>query len=165
MTEYVVNDGASLVFSPSSYTLENQKADGMYDKFSVNGGTLAFPSGIDAKASSSSIASNNVQQINHIAGTVVFGGDFTSDRSWMYTWSGGALEIVGDCAFGDNVTLGIPPGTTVSIHVAEGKTFSVQKFEADSSVTVLKSGGGVLELGSTEARIVDVDRGLRMLVM
>ena len=169
MTEYVVNDGASLVFSPSSYTLKYQEADGRYDKFSVNGGTLWFPSGINAKASSTSIAWGNVQQVNHGAGTVVFGGDFTSDLPWLYTWSGGTLEIVGDCAFGANVTLSVPSDTTVSLNVAEGKTFSVQKFVADSSVTILKSGGGVLELGSTKARIVDVDsggaRGLRMLVM
>ena len=169
MTEYVVNAGASLVFSPSSYTLMYQEMDGRYDKFSVNGGTLAFPSGVDVKASSTSIAWGNVQQINHSAGTVVFGGDFTSDLPWLYTWSGGMLEIVGDCAFDANVTLSVPSGTTVSLNVAEGKTFSVQKFEADSSVTILKLGGGVLELGPTEARIVDVDsgcvRGLRMLVM
>ena len=65
--------------------------------------------------------------------------------------------------------MSIPSGTTVSLNVAEGKTFSVQKFVADSSVTILKSGGGVLELGPTKARIVDVDSGgaraLRMFIM
>ncbi|MBR2838009.1 MAG: DUF4874 domain-containing protein, partial [Kiritimatiellae bacterium] len=124
MTEYVVNDGSSLVFDPSSYLLRNQGASGRYDVFSVNGGEVSLPGGLNVTADSGSTSQNNVQQFNQAGGTVTFGGSFVSALPWAYTWSGGALNVTGDCAFGANIALVVPASASVALDVAAGKTFS-----------------------------------------
>ena len=150
-----VVDGATLVFSPSSYCSVNQdKGEASnHDEINVSGGTASFPRGIDVTANDTSAATAALQQFNQGGGTVVFGGSFTSALPWTYTWSGGTLGIIGDCAFGANVALTIPASATVTLDVADGKTFSVPSFTADSTAVVTKTGGGVFAFAPTEARI------------
>ena len=146
----LVADGGELVFAPSSYSISSWgRSENDHDEINIVGGTASFPNGI-AMTGTSSTPNNQLNQSN---GTVTFGANFTSAMDWDYTWSGGTLGITGDCAFGANVALSIPASATVTLDVANGKTFSVPSLTADSTAAVTKTGGGVFAFAPTAARI------------
>ena len=145
-----VASGGVLIFAPKSYAIHSWgRSDDDHDEINIGGGTASFPKGIEMTGTSST--PNN--QLNQSNGTVTFGGNFTSELPWTYTWSGGMLNITNDCAFGANVALTIPADAAVTLDVANGKTFSVSSFTADSTAVVTKTGGGVFAFAPTEASV------------
>ena len=149
---WTVPTGAVLRFAPSAY--ENFTSDSVSsaagDVFDISGGTAYFSNGLAVTGGNQYYAN----AINHSAGTVTFGGNFTSaETGWTYTWSGGTLNITNDCAFGNNVSLVIPASSTVALDVASDKTFSVPSFSADSTASITKTGAGIFALAPTEAAI------------
>ncbi|MBR2837752.1 MAG: hypothetical protein IKE55_03110, partial [Kiritimatiellae bacterium] len=114
-------NGGTLLLAPTSYVVASWGRSGDdHDEINVNSGAASFPNGIAMTGTSST--PNN--QFNQAGGTVTFGGDFTSAMNWDYTWSGGALNVTGDCAFGANIALVVPASASVALDVAAGKTFS-----------------------------------------
>jgi len=143
--------GGVLVFAPSSYAISSWGRSGSdHDEINVSGGTVSLPNGIVMTGTSST--PNN--QFNQSGGTVTFGGNFTSELAWDYTWSGGALNVTDDCIFGANIALAIPASASVTLDVASGKTFSAPGFTADSTATITKTGAGVFAFAPTTAHII-----------
>jgi hypothetical protein len=154
-------DGGELLFAPSSYTIPSWgRSDGDHDEINICGGKAYFPNGIAMTGS----ASTPGNQVNQTGGEVSFGGDFTSEMPWTYTWSGGTLAISDNCAFGANVALTIPANSNVTLDIAKGKAFSAPTIVADSTVTITVTGGGAFTFGPTSARIVVKDSGTRLIM-
>ena len=146
-----VKTGGILRFSPTSYT-QTSHTDSINDKFTIDGSasSIVFPSGLTVLGGNSSY--NNT--ITQSGGTITFGGDFTSANSpWTYTFSGGTLVTTANCAFGGNVSLVIPASASVTLDVASGTTFSAANFNADSTATIVKNGGGTFAFAPTTAPI------------
>lgn len=158
MTEYKVQSGSTLLFNPVSYTLKNQNAGDRLDKFTVQGGSVNFPSGLAVASDSNSKA--NSQQLNQESGVVTFGGDFTSEAPWTYTFSGGTLAVTDNSAFGQNIALTIPASASVTLDVATDKTFSAANFAADSTAEIKKTGEGTFVYAPTTAAIAVNEGGI-----
>ena len=142
--------GGRLVFSPTSYGQASWGRDANdHDEINVSSGAAVFPNGI-SMTSSYTVAHQFGQQ----DGTVTFGGSFSSATPWTYTWSGGTLEIVGDCAFAANISLTVPASAAVTLDVAAGKTFSAPGLVADATATITKTGAGTFSFAPTAASIV-----------
>lgn len=149
---WTVPTGAVLRFAPSAY--ENFTSDSVSsaagDVFDIRGGTAYFSNGLAVTGGNQYYAN----AINHSAGTVTFGGNFTSaETGWTYTWSGGTLNITNDCAFGNNISLVIPASSTVTLDVASGKTFSAPGLSADSTAAITKNGDGLFVIPPATAQI------------
>lgn len=146
--------GATLRFAPKVYS---NTSSSIGDIFNLTGGDVYFPNGIVATGGNS----GNANQINHSAGTVTFGGDFTSAvTAWTYTWSGGTLAATDNVTFSSNVALTIPASAAVTLDVAEGKSFSAQNIAADSTATITKTGAGVFALSSMNAAVTVKEGGI-----
>ena len=146
---WYVSDSATLYFAPTSYT-QTSDSGRIDDNFSITGGCVTFQNGLAVTGGNSSF--NNT--IAQSGGTVTFGGDFTSVNSpWTYTFSGGTLATTANCAFGGNVSLVIPASASVTLDVASGTTFSAANFNADSTSTIVKNGGGTFAFAPTTAPI------------
>ena len=146
---WYVSDSATLHFAPTSYT-QTSDSSRIDDHFFISGGSVTFPNGLTVTGGNSSF--NNT--IAQTSGTVTFGGNFTSANSpWTYTFSGGTLATTANCAFGGNVSLVIPASASVTLDVASGTTFSAANFNADSTATIVKNGGGTFAFAPTAASI------------
>ena len=146
---WYVSDSAVLRFAPTSYA-QDSSTSRIDDKFIITGGSIVFSNGLSVLGGNGSY--NNT--ITQSGGTITFGGDFTSANSpWTYTFSGGLLETTANCAFGGNVSLVIPASASVTLDVASGTTFSAANFNADSTSTIVKNGGGTFAFAPTTAPI------------
>lgn len=159
-TVWTINSGATLTFAPSAYSnfTSDQVTQNAGDIFNVSGGNVYFPNGLSVTGGNAAYAN----AINQTSGSVSFGGNFTSaETGWAYTWSGGTLNITEDCAFGANIALTIPASSSVTLDVAEGKTFSAPSFDADSSATITKrNGNGIFAIAPTEATVTVAAGGI-----
>lgn len=145
-----IEDDASLVFAPASYAIPSWgRTNDDHDEINITGGESSFPGGITMTGS----ASTPDNQINHSDGVVTFGGNFTSQMPWTYTWSGGRLAVTDDVAFGSNVRLAVPASSSVTLDVAQGKTFAAPNITADSSATIEKTGDGVFSFSPVDASV------------
>ncbi len=148
-------NGGTLVFAPQSYIITSWgRTETDHDEINVTSGTANFPSGITMTGSYSV-----PNQVNQTGGEVNFGGDFTSEMAWTYTWSGGTLGITDDCAFGSNISLVVPASSTVTLDVASGKTFTAGTLTADSTATITKTGAGTFGFSATPGCAVAVSTG------
>lgn len=144
-------NGGALVFAPASYAIHGWgRSNDDHDEINISGGAASFPNGITMSGTSST--PNN--QVNQSAGTATFGGDFTSQMAWDYTWSGGTIAITDDATFGANVALIVPASSAVTLNIASGKTFAAPGLSADSSATITVTGGGTFSIAPTTAPII-----------
>lgn len=143
-------NGGTLVFAPASYAVHGWgRSDTDHDEINIASGAASFPNGI---AMTGTFTEPN--QVNQSGGTATFGGDFTSQMAWTYTWSGGTLAITDDSTFGANVALVIPASASVSLDIASGKTFAAPSLSADSTASITVTGGGTFSIAPTSASIV-----------
>lgn len=142
--------GATLRLSPTVYTnfLGTTSAQ-RGDVFNLSGGTMYVPNGLSVVGGASDFANT----INQSSGLVSFGGNFTSEASWIYTFSGGTLAVTDNSAFGQNIALTIPASASVTFDVASDKTFSAANFAADSTAAITKTGAGTFAYAPTAASI------------
>ena len=154
LTTWTVPTGAVLRFAPSVYNnfaFSGTSSSGAGDVYNLSGGDVYFPNGLAVTSGNQYYAN----AINHSAGTVTFGGNFTSaETGWTYTWSGGTLSIANDCEFGNNISLVIPASSTVTLDVASGKTFAAPGLSADSTASITVTGGGTFSIAPTTASII-----------
>ena len=148
---WFVKNGGTLYFAPTSYT-QTSHSDSINDRFTIDGATssIVFPNGLIITGGNSSWAN----QFNHNDGTVTFGGPFTSNSPWTYTWSGGTINVTDDCTFSGTVVLTVPASKSVALDVAAGKTFAAPGLVADASATITKTGAGTFAFAPTTASIV-----------
>ena len=149
---WTIPAGTILRFAPSSYAnfTSSEVTANAGDVFNATGGNIYFPNGLSVTGGNA----NYANAINHSAGTITFGGNFTSAvTAWTYTWSGGTIAATDDVAFGSNVALVVPASAAVTLDVASGKTFAASSLTADSTVTITKTGAGVFALAPTAAAI------------
>ncbi len=143
-------NGGTLMFDPVSYAIHGWGRSGDdHDEINIASGTASFPHGI---AMTGTAATPN-NQINQSGGEVTFGGNFTSEMPWTYTWSGGTLAATDNVTFGSNVALTIPASAAVTLDVAEGKMFSAPNLTADSSAAITKTGAGVFAFSPIDAPV------------
>lgn len=143
-------NGGTLVFAPASYAIHGWgRSENDHDEINIASGSVSFPNGI---AMTGTFTVSN--QVNQSGGTATFGGDFTSQMAWTYTWSGGTLAITGDSTFGANVALIIPESASVSLDIASGKTFAAPGLSADSAASITVTGGGTFSIAPTLASII-----------
>ena len=143
-------NGGTLVFAPASYAVHGWgRSQTDHDEINIASGSASFPNGI---AMTGTFTEPN--QVNQSGGTATFGGDFTSQMAWTYTWSGGTLAITDDSTFGANVALAIPASAAVSLDIASGKTFAAPGLSADSSASITVTGGGTFSIVPTTASII-----------
>ena len=143
-------NGGTLVFAPASYAIHGWgRSDTDHDEINIASGSALFPNGI---AMTGTFTEPN--QVNQSGGTATFGGDFTSQMAWTYTWSDGTLAITDDSTFGANVALVIPASAAVSLDVVSGKTFAAPGLSADSTASITVTGGGTFSIAPTAAAII-----------
>ena len=143
-------NGGTLVFAPASYAVHGWgRSQTDHDEINIASGAASFPNGI---AMTGTFTEPN--QVNQSGGTATFGGDFTSQMAWTYTWSGGTLAITDDSTFGANVALVIPASASVSLDIASGKSFAAPGLSADSTASITVIGGGTFSIAPTTASII-----------
>lgn len=150
---WTVPVGAVLRFTPSTYVnfTSSDVKNSAGDVFDLSGGDVYFSNGLAVTGGNQYY--DNV--IDHSAGTVTFGGNFTSEVTvWTYDWSGGTLRITDDCAFGNNISLVIPAQAAVSLDIASGKTFAAPGLSTDSTASITVTGGGTFSIAPTTASII-----------
>jgi hypothetical protein len=135
----------------NNFAFSGTPSSGAGDVYNLSGGDVYFPNGLAVTSGNQYYAN----AINHSAGTVTFGGNFTSaETGWTYTWSGGTLSITNDCEFGNNISFVIPASSTVTLDVASGKTFAAPGLSADSTASITVIGGGTFSIAPTTAQII-----------
>ena len=143
-------NGGTLVFAPASYAVHGWgRSQTDHDEINIASGSASFPNGITMTGTFT-----EPNQVNQTGGTATFGGDFTSQMAWTYTWSGGTLAITDDSTFGANVALVIPASASVSLDIASGKSFAAPGLSADSTASITVIGGGTFSIAPTTASII-----------
>lgn len=143
-------NGGTLVFAPASYAVHGWgRSETDHDEINIASGSASFPNGITMTGTFT-----EPNQVNQSGGTATFGGDFTSQMAWTYTWSGGTLAITDDSTFGANVALVIPASASVSLDIASGKSFAAPGLSADSTASITVTGGGTFSIAPTTASII-----------
>ena len=143
-------NGGTLVFAPASYAVHGWgRSETDHDEINIASGAASFPNGITMTGTFT-----EPNQVNQTGGTATFGGDFTSQMAWTYTWSGGTLAITDDSTFGANVALVIPASASVSLDIASGKSFAAPGLSADSTASITVIGGGTFSIAPTTASII-----------
>ena len=143
-------NGGTLVFAPASYAVHGWgRSETDHDEINIASGAASFPNGITMTGTFT-----EPNQVNQTGGTATFGGDFTSQMAWTYTWSGGTLAITDDSTFGANVALVIPASASVSLDIASGKSFAAPGLSADSTASITVTGGGTFSIAPTTASII-----------
>ncbi|MBO6166941.1 MAG: hypothetical protein J6P13_01155 [Kiritimatiellae bacterium] len=157
--KFEVENGGTLVFAPTSYTITSWgRSKNDHDEINISGGTASFPNGI----AMTGIALTPNNQVNQTGGAACFGGNFTSQMSWDYAFSGGTIAATDDVVFGANIALSIPASASVTLDVASGKTFSVPNFTADSTASITKTGAGIFAWSPTTASVAVSEGGLAL---
>jgi len=143
-------NGGTLVFAPASYAVHGWgRSETDHDEINIASGSASFPNGIMMTGTFT-----EPNQVNQSGGTATFGGNFTSQMAWTYTWSGGTLAITDDSTFGANVALVIPASASVSLDIASGKSFAAPGLSADSTAAITVTGGGTFSIAPTTAPII-----------
>lgn len=143
-------NGGTLVFAPASYAVHGWgRSETDHDEINIASGSASFPNGITMTGTFT-----EPNQVNQSGGTATFGGNFTSQMAWTYTWSGGTLAITDDSTFGANVALVIPASASVSLDIASGKSFAAPGLSADSTAAITVTGGGTFSIAPTTAPII-----------
>lgn len=146
-TGWVCKEGGTINYAPKAYSTGSWQ-DNHYDYFTVEG-TLNFPAGLTVTGGDKSAV-----RINHVKGSVHFGGAFSSVCPFVYTWNGGTLTAAENLVFPESFDVIVTENARVEASVAEGKTLSMASVTFAEGAVMTKTGKGSLRMEALPGKIV-----------
>lgn len=146
-TGWACKEGGTINYAPKAYSTGTWQAD-HYDYFTVEG-TLNFPAGLTVTGGNKAAV-----RINHVKGSVHFGGAFSSVCPFVYTWNGGTLTAAENLVFPESFDVIVTENARVEASVAEGKTLSMASVSFAEGAVMTKTGKGALRMEALPGKLV-----------